>query len=165
MPIIATDIQYRLSGGAANAVPLASIGGIMSSVSAASTVFDDVTSAEATAGDTEYRLVYIQNNHGTLDYITAKIWIQANTPSVSTDVSIGLAAAGLNGTETAVANENTAPAGITFSNTAVDYTTGLSLGTIPAGQHFGVWIKRVVTAGAASVADSFTLRVQGDTNP
>ena len=164
MPIITTDIVYRLSGGAANADPLLSIGGAKSSTASGATIFDDVSSAEAAAGDTEYRLIYVHNAHATLSYQAAAIWIQTQTPSASTDVAIGLAVAGLNGTETAVANENTAPAGVSFSAPST-FGAGLALGTIPAGQHFGVWVKRTVTAGAASVADNFTLRVQGDTNP
>ena len=164
MPIITTDIKYKFSGGAANADPLLSIGGAKSSVDSSSTIFDDVSSAEATSGDVEYRCVYILNTHGTLSYQAAKVWIQAQTPSADTDVAIGLAAAGLNAAETAVANENTAPAGVTFSAPS-SFAGGLSLGTIPAGQYYGVWVRRTVNAAAASASDSFTLRVQGDTLP
>ena len=164
MPILTTDIKYKLSGGAANADPLLSIGGAKSSVDSSATIFDDVTSDEAASGDVEYRCVYIENTHATLSYQTAKVWIQAQTTSGDTDVAIGLAAAGLNATETAVANENTAPAAVTFSAPST-FGAGLSLGTIPAGQHYGVWIRRTINAGAASAADSFTLRVQGDSNP
>lgn len=164
MPIITTDIKYKLSGGAANSDPLASIGGAKSSVDSSSTIFDDVTSGEATSGDIEYRCVYILNSHVTLSYQAAKVWIQTQTPSADTDVAIGLAAAGLNAAETAVANENTAPAGVTFSAPS-SFAGGLSLGTIPAGQYYGIWIRRTVNAAAAGASDSFTLRVQGDTNP
>ena len=164
MPITSTDLNYRLSGGSANADPLLSIGGAKSSVNADSAIFDAVTSAEASSGDAEYRLIYLHNAHATLTALAAKIWIQTNTPSASTDVAIGLAAAGANATETAVANENTAPAGVTFSQPA-SFGAGLSLGDLSPGQHFGVWIRRTVTAGAAVAADSFTLRTQCDTNP
>lgn len=164
MAIITTDIKYKLSGGAANSDPLASIGGAKSSVDSGSTIFDDVSSAEATSGRIEYRCVYVLNNHGTLSYQTAKVWVQTQTPSADTDVAIGLAAAGLNAAETAIANDTTAPAGVSFSAPS-SFAGGLSLGTIPAGQYYGVWVRRTVNAGAASASDSFTLRVQGDTNP
>ena len=164
MPITSTDIHYRLSGGASNADPLLSIGGVKSSASADASIFDAVTSAEASAGDIEYRLVYIHNAHATLTMLGAKAWIQTNTPSANTDVAIGLAAAGANATETAVANENTAPAGVTFSQPA-SLGAGLSLGDLAPGQHYGVWTRRTVTAGAANASDSFVLRVQCDTNP
>ena len=165
MAIISTDIVYRLSGGAANSDPNASLGGAKSSTVAGTNIFDDVSSAEATAGDIEYRCVYVHNGHATLTYLGSKIWIQANTPSTSTDIFVGLGTAGLNATEQTIANESTAPIGVTFSNAAVDFSTGLSIGDIPPGQHFSVWVRRNVTAGAAGAADSFTLRIQGDTNP
>ena len=164
MAILTTDIVYRLSGGSGNTDPLLSIGGAKSSTASSSTIFDDVSSAEAAAGDVEYRLVYIHNGHATLAYQAAAVWVQTQTPSSATDVAIGLAAAGLNATETAVANENTAPASVTFSAPST-FAGGLSLGNIPAGQHYGVWVRRTVNAGAASASDSFTLRVQGDSNP
>ena len=163
MAIVSTDIQYRLSGGASNAVTASSLGGVKSSV-AASNYFDDVSSAEASAGDTEYRCVYVHNNHGTLSLIGAKVFIQTNTPSSDTDVAIGLGSSAINGTEQTVANESTAPTGVSFS-APTTFAGGLAIGDLAAGAHKAVWVRRTVNAGAAAYADSFTLRVQGDTNP
>lgn len=164
MPIISTDVIYRLSGGASNSDPTASLGGAKSSTASGSNIFDDVSSAEASAGDTEYRCVYVHNNHGTLTYLAPKIWIQSNTPSASTTVDIALGTSATNGIEQTVANENTAPTGVTWS-APTDFASGIALGDIPAGQHRAVWIRRTVTAGATVASDGFTLRVQGDTNP
>ena len=163
MAIISTDIQYRLSGGASNSDPALSLGGVKSST-AASNYFDDVSSAEASAGDTEYRCVYVHNNHGTLSLIGAKVFIQTNTPSSDTDVAIGLGSSAINGTEQTVANESTAPTGVSFS-APTTFAGGLAIGDLAAGAHKAVWVRRTVNAGAAAYADSFTLRVQGDTNP
>ena len=163
MAIVSTDIQYRLSGGASNSDPAASLGGVKSST-AASNYFDDVSSAEASAGDTEYRCVYVHNNHGTLSLIGAKVFIQTNTPSSDTDVAIGLGSSAINGTEQTVADESTAPTGVSFS-APTTFAGGLAIGDLAAGAHKAVWVRRTVNAGAAAYADSFTLRVQGDTNP
>ena len=163
MAIVSTDIQYRLSGGASNSDPALSLGGVKSST-AASNYFDDVSSAEASAGDTEYRCVYVHNNHGTLTLIGAKVFIQTNTPSSDTDVAIGLGSSAINGTEQTVANESTAPTGVSFS-APTTFAGGLAIGDLAAGAHKAVWVRRTVNAGAAAYADSFTLRVQGDTNP
>ena len=163
MAIVSTDIQYRLSGGASNSDPAISLGGVKSST-AASNYFDDVSSAEASAGDTEYRCVYVHNNHGTLSLIGAKVFIQTNTPSSDTDVAIGLGSSAINGTEQTVADESTAPAGVSFS-APTTFAGGLAIGDLAAGAHKAVWVRRTVNAGAAAYADSFTLRVQGDTNP
>lgn len=163
MPIVSSDIQYRLSGGAANADPSASLGGALSST-AASNYFDDVSSAEATSGDIEYRCIYVRNNHGTLTLLGAKIWIQANTPSPDTDVAIGLGTSAVSGTEQTVTDENTAPAGVSFSAPS-SLAGGLNIGDLAPGAHKAIWVRRTVNPAAAAYADSFTLRTQGDTNP
>lgn len=163
MAILATDIVFRLSGGGANTDPNLALGGAKSSTDAAATILDDVNATESSSGDTEYRCIYVHNNHGSLTLTGAKIWILANTASTSTDISIGLGTSALGGTESAIADENTAPAGVTFTNTAVTSTTALALGNIPAGSHKAVWIRRVVNASAPASNDTFTLRVQGDT--
>ena len=166
MPIISTDIQYRLSGGSGNTDVNASLGGVKSSTSVGTglhNLFDVVSSAEASSGDTEYRCVYIHNNHGTLTMQSAKIWIVTNTPSTDTSIEIALGSSAVNGTEQTIANENTSPTGVTFS-TLSSLGTALSIGDIPAGQHKAVWIKRIVNAGAAAYNDdSATIRTQCDT--
>jgi hypothetical protein len=163
MPIVSTDIKFRLSGGAGNSDPNASLGGAKSSTEAPTGLFDDVSSAEGTAGDIEYRCWYVHNNHGTLTLQNAVTWITTNTPSTDTTVDIGVGTAAINGTEQTIANENTAPSGVTFSAPS-SFGTALSLGSLPAGQHKAVWIRRTVTAGAAAyTGDGATLSVRGDT--
>ena len=166
MPIISTDIVYRLSGGASNTDVNASLGGAKSSTNVGTglhNLFDVVGSAEAATGDTEYRCVYVHNNHGTLTMQSAKIWISSNTPSTDTSVEIALGSSAVNGTETSVANENTAPSGPTFSAPASE-GAALSIGDIPAGEHKAVWIKRIVNTGAAAYnSDGATITVSCDT--
>lgn len=162
MPIISTDIKYRLSGGSGNTSPAASLGGAKSTTEAGSDFFDTVTSGEALTGDTEYRCFYVHNAHGTLALENAVAWIQANTPSADTTLDIGVGTAAINGTEQTVANENTAPVGVTFSAAATE-GAAIALGNIPAGQHKAVWLRRTVNAAAAASADTATLRVKGDT--
>lgn len=166
MPITATDIEFRLSGGVANADGNASLGGAISANAVSGALhafFDRVTGVEAAAGDIEYRCLYVRNSHATLTLYGVIAWILSNTPSTDTLIEIGVGASAVNGTETAVADESTAPAGVSFSAPA-SYGAGLALGDIPAGQHRAVWIKRTVTAGAAAYStDGATLSVQGDT--
>ena len=163
MPIVSTDLKYRLSGGAANSTPITSLGGAKSSVDMPVGIFDDLSSAQATAGLTEYRCIYVHNNHGTLAALIAKIWLQANT--AGTRIAIGLGSSAINATEQTTANEAAAPVGVTFSTAPINLATGLDLGEIPAGQHKAVWLRRTVAPGASIATDTFTLRVQCDTNP
>ena len=160
MPIVASDIKYRLSGGAANANPDASLGGAKSSVDVPSDLFDDVDSTESAAGDTEYRVIYVHNNHGSLTLQNAVIWLTANT--TGNRIAIGVGTAAINGTEQTLANESTAPSGVTFSQPA-SKGAGLALGSIPAGQHKAVHIRRTVAASTSAADDTFSLRVEGDT--
>ena len=160
MPIISTDIQYRLSGGAGNSNANASLGGAKSSTAAPSNLFDDVSGAEASSGDTEYRCIYVHNNNGTLSLQNAVLWIQANT--TGNRLAVGLGSSALNGTEQTVADESTAPASVTFTQPSTK-GAGIALGTIPAGQHRAVWVRRTVAAAAPANNDTYTLRVEGDT--
>lgn len=164
MAIVSTDIKYSLSGGSSNPSPAASLGGARSSTEADATIFDNVSSAEAVAGDVEYRCIYVLNSHGSLTLQGAKLWVQANTPSADTTIDIGLGTSAVNGVEQTISDENTAPTGVTFSAPANE-GAAISIGDLGSGQHKAIWIRRAITAGAAAANDSFTLRVKGDTNP
>lgn len=164
MAIASTDIQYRLSGGAGNTSPAASLGGAKSTTAAGANIFDDVASAEAVAGDTEYRCVYVHNAHASLTLVGAVFWIQANTPSASTTFDVGVGTSAVNGTEQTVADENTAPSGVTFSAAATQ-GAGVALGDIPAGQSRAVWLRRTIQAGTGATNDTANFRVTGDTAP
>lgn len=173
--IASTDLIWRLSGGAGNTDPAASLGGAMSTAGGGvitktetfNSIFDDISSAEALAGDTEYRCVYIHNEHASLALTSAKVWISEQTGSASTIVSICLDEAGKDGTADTIADESTAPDPApdpTFTTEAVSYATGLALGDLAAGEGFAIWIKRVVSAEMVATAnDHFTLSVQGET--
>lgn len=166
MPIVATDIQFRLSGGSSNTVGNSSLGGEISSAVVGSglhALFDYVSGAESYSGDTEYRCIYVYNGHSSLTWFNVKIWIATNTPAADTHCQIGVGTSGVNGVEQAVANEKTAPFGVAFFD-AESGENALLLGDIPAGQHRAVWIKRTVMANASSYNnDGVTLAVIGET--
>lgn len=113
MPIITSEIQYRLSGGASNNTPATSLGGAKSSNSVPAGFFDDVSSAESAAGDTEYRCFYVHNSNASLTLQNAVVWIVSNT--TGNRLAIGVGSSAINGTEQTVANEDTAPTSVTFS--------------------------------------------------
>lgn len=167
MPIVATDIQTRLSGGSTNTNPNASLGGAMSTTSFSDNVtnnlWDNVSGAESAAGDTEYRCFYVLNNHASLQWQSVFYWIDALTTSTSTEFDIGLdpAAVGSDSTTT-IADEGTAPVGVTFSRPTTK-ATGLSIGNMNAAQRKALWIRRTVTAGAAAASDTGSIRLEGDT--
>ncbi len=167
MAITASDLKIYLSGGAANSDPNAAIGGAISSTEVTDNtthnLFDQVSGTESNAGDTEYRCVYFKNTHGTLTAQNTHVYISSNTGSADTTIDIGLAAAGLNATESAVANENTAPSSVSFS-APTTYAGGLDMTNVPAGQRYGLWLRRTVNASAAAVNDdAVTIKYDCDT--
>ena len=167
---MAASLQLHLSGGSTNVDPNAALGGarstqaggVVPTSSTANSLFDDVTSAEETAGDIEYRGVFVYNS-GTVDATSVKVWLSANTADADTTIDIALAdeAIGTGAIET-IANENTAPVGPTFSAPSSE-GTGLSIGTIPAGSHKGLWLRRTINAAAGASSDTFTLAASFDT--
>ena len=65
---------------------------------------------------------------------------------------------------TTIANETTSPgAGAGAFSSPTTAATGLSLGTIPAGQCKGFWVRRTAANTAALSADGVTIAVSGDT--
>ncbi len=166
MPINATDIEFRLSGGAGNTSGDVSLGGAISSSSVSASVnslFDYVSGDQSAAGDIEYRCIYVRNNHGSLTLYGTKLWISANTPSTSTSVDIGLGSSAVNGVEQTVSSEDASPSGVTFS-AAENEAASLVIGDLAPGAHKAVWVRRTVTAGAAAYNnDTVTFTVKGDT--
>lgn len=170
MAIVATDIQTRLSGGAANTNPNLSLGGVMSSTAwtggTLQDLFDVITGDENAASTVDFRAIYIRNNHATLTWLSPMLWLSAQTPG-GADIAIGLdpAAAG-NGSTTGVGatipNETTAPSGVAFSAPTTK-ATGLAIGDLAPGQGRMVWIRRTATNSAAINSDGATLSFEGDT--
>ena len=165
MPIIAADFSIRLSGGAANSVGNASLGGAKSSSVAPETLdnlFDAVSSGEASAGDVEYRCVYLHNANASSQMEPAKVFISADTPLSGTTIAIGVGTSAVNATEQTIADENTAPSGVSFSSPTT-LGTALSLGNIPAGQHRALWIRWTVNAATGpSASDAGQLTYNAD---
>lgn len=167
MPIVSGDIIFRLSGGAANSDPNASLGGAISSTAivdaSVENLFDNVAGAEASAGDVEYRCFYVLNNHGSLTLQNAVVWISTETPSADSAIDIALAGEGVNGTAETVADESTAPVGETFTHPITE-GGALAIGNIPAGQHQAIWVRRTISAAAgAANADNVVMTVKGET--
>ena len=169
MAIVAGDIDYHLSGGAGNSDPDASLGGIISTTQIVdntdNNIFDDVSGDEASAGDTEYRAIFVANAHGSLTLQASVIWIESNTTSGDDTVAIALAGEGVqvSGNIETVGNESTAPSGETFTEPA-NKAAGLTIGDIASGSEQGIWIRRIVNATAAAITgNAFTLRTEGDT--
>lgn len=130
-------------------------------------LFDVVSSGEATSGESEYRCIYVKNSHGTQTLLNAYIWIETNTPSAESTIEIALGDTAVGtGSETAVADEDTAPSLTDSFASPATKGAGKLIGDIPAGEYKAIWIKRTITAGALTTsADNVILKVEGATLP
>lgn len=147
---MAASIAFRLAGGAANADPLLSIGGVMSSVAVtADTLFDVVTAGEALSGESEYRKVFIYND-GDKALTNVVVWI--NDQPVQGVIGLALDGAGKNADGDTVANENTAPTGETFDDTTDPVSNALAVPDLSAGDRHAIWLRRTISAATPGVA-------------
>jgi hypothetical protein len=142
MAIVASDLKFYLSGGGSNSDPAAALGGAISSTQVGSNLFDDISTAEAAAGDTEYRAIFVKNTNATDTAYSALFWIAANTIATSTGMQVALADEGVANTIETIANESTAPTGPTFDD-AEDLANALAIGNLAPGEAHGLWIQCV----------------------
>lgn len=174
MAITSSDIVYRLSvvaaaGDTTASTPAAALGDQVSTTAITTAtlnnLFDDVSGAEAAAGDIEYRCFFVLNNHASLTLQGAKVDLTSQTAGGGTiDFGLDPAAVSAKGSASAqaatIANESTAPAGVTFN------TTQQVIGDMAPGQVKGIWLRRTVTAGAGALnPDGVIMTVSGDTLP
>lgn len=179
MPIVAADIQHRLSTATATEgdadpqpSPSASLGRHVSTTSLVNgtlhNLFPKVGSADAAAGVTRYLCVFIYNAHATLPLNNATIRLAAQN-EVGAFLAVGvdpMAASPVDDPEPQaleVASITTAPAGVEFSAPTIS-TYALDLGDIPAGYVKAVWFRLRVEPDAPAVSvDEAAYIVAGQT--
>ena len=165
---MAATLQFRLTGGASNSDPDASLGGIMSSNQLSSTamnnLFDNVTPTEATSGDTEYRMIDIYNAG---DAAAESVELYMSSATTSTDSVIHLGYDATNNSHASgadleeLADESTAPASPVITFAERTSASKLSLPDIAVGQAVRVGVKRVISSSASNTAnDTGTIAVE-----
>jgi hypothetical protein len=158
MPIVASDIKmYKSTNNLGGAIT----GNVVTSA-LLEDVFANITGDEATAGVTKYACLFVKNTHGTLTLTTVKEWILTNTPSADTDVKIGIAPEAKNTASEVIANENTAPTGVTFASHATE-GAAITIPDLAPADYQAFWVELIVNAAAAATAlDNFIIKVKGD---
>jgi len=178
MPIASSDIKFKLSvktGSAGNSTagtPAGSLGKYISTTeitdNTLNNLFDDISGDENAASTVDYRCIFIHNAHASLTLQSPVIWLSAEVSGgANITIAIDDIAASAIGDSSAqaaqITNETTAPTGTGAFSGPTSKGTGLSLGSIPAGQCKAVWVKRTATNSAALSSDGVTLKVEGDT--
>jgi len=160
-------LQLRLSGGAGNTNPNASLGGVMSTTSIVDAVdnnlFDDISRKEVIVGKTEYRCYYVFNSSGSTPVHGAFLFID-DFPDIST-VTMGLDPVGsgdgvATGVAQTIALEDTTPTGVTFEN-AGEFIVKVPLPTLRSLEGQAIWVKRVANEGKAAI-ETLGLTITGN---
>lgn len=159
-----------MSGGVNNALAASSLGGAISQIyfgqitsGIPSNLYNMVTTSQASSGiANQYRCFYVKNNANGETIRNVKIWFETLNSDQDITIQMGLDPGGKNSTPTTIANENTAPSGVTFSQPNSRDFNALLIGKLNAGDYYPVWINRTTAAGAAQYhLDSFVVRVEG----
>lgn len=180
MPITDADIDYRLSvktGTAGNTTAGTIAGSLGKYVSttvmtnaAVGNLFDDVSGTENAAGaaSTEYRCLFVINNHATLAWQNAVAYISNQIAGgANAEIAVDNIAPSAKGASAAqaaeIATEGTAPTGVGTFSAPTTQGTGLALGTINAGQVKAIWVKRIPANTVAVNSDGLDIQTVGDT--
>ena len=150
------SVDLYFSGGASNTDPDVSLGGAKSSapayISGSTTSLFSINASERAAGTIQYRLLYVQ----VTDYLNTLKFFVRETPFATTTIALAWAAAAINAIETAVADELTPPAGVTFASPSTIEDAG-SGGDFKPGQWRGLWVELAVQAGSPAAAEQIVL--------
>lgn len=180
MAILTTDLLYKFSvktGSAGDSTAGTAAGSLGKYISTTqitdatlNNLFDDVTGDEnAASAVVDYRCIFIHNNHGSLAWTTVVVWVSAETANgvdcaIATDDIADSAKGSASAQAAEIANETTAPTGVSAFSTPTTKATGLSMSaSIEAGNVKALWIRRTSANRAALDNDSVTVRCEGDT--
>jgi len=181
MPLESLDIVFYYTGEATGpANNTLSLGGTISAYTItsglANNVFDDVTGDESETGDTEYRAIAVRDTNATYDMLNTYVWIQGYERASTGADTIYFALENPGGSPASIqtiADEETAPDETKFTvktGATVSWTeegspsSSLFFGTVEATEWFGLWLRRIVPAGASAYTDrSVTIQVQCET--
>ena len=165
--IQSTDIKVYLSGGTDNDDPNLALGGDISTTELVDNtihnLFAKVGAAEAAAGSTKYRAVFVKNEHASLDFEDIVAYISSQTTSPDTSLKISVATEGKDASIQEITDEDEEPTGQVFS-TAAGVGNGLAMGTLGPNEYIGLWIERKVEVGAGAFGnDTTVLGFRGET--
>lgn len=178
MAITASDILFKLAttagsaGNSGSGTPAGSLGKYISTTQVTDAtlhnLFDIISGDENAASTVDYRCLFVHNSHATLTWFSAVVWLSSETAGgASAAIGVDTTAASAIGSASAqaltIANETTAPSGVSFS-APTSKATGLSLGDIPAGQCRAIWVRRTAANTAALDLDGVVVSFAGDTS-
>ena len=123
-------------------------------------ILDNVTKAEAKAGENDYRGLYFENAHSADSMTDAAFWVENNTPGQDV-INLADGDEAVDVALETIADQNTAPSGPDFDTAnPVDFASGITIPTpFLFGEFKGWWIRRVVPADVSAAEDNNTFRI------
>jgi len=181
LPITSADLLFKYTGTGSETNPEQSLGGTLNPNTipsgVAQNIFDNVTGDEASTGEDYYRAIGIHNTLTTHIWMNTKMWITGYVRAATNYDTIFFGTerpAGTigtpDGTIQTIADEFTAPVGITWtaegspSNT-INVSGKDYINSIGPDDWAGIWLYRSVPPGAAAFSNrSCTIKVEGETS-
>ncbi|WP_438863754.1 hypothetical protein [Neptunicella sp.] len=123
-----------------------------------SDLFDAFNDTETNDGTTEYACIVLETD---VDYSNARMYIESETAHTGVNWTFGLGSAAINAEEQTIANKNTAPADVTFTD-AEGLANALTIGDMVADDTKAIWVKVVIAPGTlAKDVYNFVLKAAG----
>ena len=126
---VGTDGVYAIQGGndggilvvtvTAASLPSSDQTNTVTIANIANNIYDDVSKADAQAGDTEYRGLYWENSHAADSMVDGKWWLENNTPGQDV-INVADGDEAVDVALEIIADEDTAPAGPDFDQSHID---------------------------------------------
>lgn len=99
-----------------------------------------------------YYPFYLKNKHPTQTIVNVKIWIYRAMSDPNLAIAIGFDPAGKNGVAQTIADQTTAPTGVTFKSPFTETSsTVLTIPVFAAGDKQAIWIKQFGNKGISSI--------------
>ena len=176
MPITSTDLllKYSVTSGTAGnqgaGTAAGSLGKYISTTqitdNTLNNLFDNISGDENANSVVDYRCIFVHNAHASLTWQAPVVWLLSEVAGgasimIGVDPTAASAIGSAGAQAVQVANETTAPAGVSFSAPTTQ-GAALALGDIAPGQCKAIWVRRAAANSAALSNDGVTLRFQGN---
>ena len=177
MAITASDILFKLSvtsgsaGNSTSGTVAGSLGKYISTTQITDNSLDNLIASfsgtENANSTVKYKCFFIHNAHATLTAQSVVAYLSAEasggaSAAIGVDTTAASAIGSASSQALTIADENTAPAGVSFSSPTTA-GTGISVGNIAAGSCRAVWVRATAANTSAKDSDGVTISVQLDT--
>lgn len=156
-------LQYLLVDVVAASLPVSDTSADVDIDTLSNTLFDDVGDIEAALGMVDYRCFYVINTNSTDDILNVRVYIPKQ-PEDGDELDIGVDPAGVGdgsttGVATTIPDEDTAPAGVSFSRPAT-LGAAVTVGNLMPSEAAAIWVRRTVPPNTFPIGGDDKSRIQ-----